>query len=173
MTYNAALLSHANRVSATDTTITTHEGVDVSAYSAIASSVATFTATSRAVSVIYRFTFYVNPYQATGPGARNGRTHFKLQADSGSGYTDVAGCEANELFESASSEPMCQRLMTLRWRVTPSVSATTYRVVAKSYSSAYQAALHYTHFWSGVARTSGTVADMRVYFPTVEIHETR
>jgi len=173
MTYNAALLSHANRTSDTDNTITTQEGNDDSAYSSIASSEASFTATSRAVDVFYRFTFYINPYQATGPTGRNGRTHFKLQADSGSGYADVAGCEANELFESVSSEPMCQRLMTLRWRVAPSVSSTSYRVVAKSYSSAYRGALHYTHFWSGVARTSGNVANMRVYYPTVEIYETR
>lgn len=173
MTYIADIASHTNRTSSTDSSITTHEGIDVSAYSAINSSVVSFTPTAFATHVFYRFTFYINPYQATGPIGRDARTHFKLQADSGSGYTDVAGCEANEIFESAISKPMCQRLMTLRFRLAPSSGTVTYRVVAKSFSSAYQSALHWTHFWSGFARTSGTTANMKVYHPTVEIYETR
>lgn len=173
MTYHAHLVSVANRVSDTDNTITTHEGIDVSAYAAINSSAITFTPTSQASDVVYRFTFYINPYQASGPAGRDGRTHFKLQADSGSGFADVAGCEANEVFESAASKPMCQRLMTLKFRLAPSSGSTDYRVVAKSWSSAYRAALHYTHFWSGVARTSGTTSGMKVYYPTVEMYELR
>lgn len=175
MTYHAGaeLLSHRNRVSATDNTISTHEGVDVSAYSQINSSVIEFTPTASAAEIIYRFTFYVNPYQATGPTGRNCRTHFKLQSDSGSGYADVSGCEANEIFESSSSQPMCQRLMNLVFRLSASSGSKTYRVVAKSYDASHRSALHFTHFWSGYGVTSGTVTYQKVYYPTVEIYETR
>ena len=176
MTFHAGaeLLSHRNRVSATDNTITTHEGVDVSAYSAINSSVIEFTPTSSAAEIVYRFTFYVNPYQASGPTGRNCRTHFKLQVDSGSGYADVAGCEANEIFDSGTnSEPMCQRLMNLAFRLSASSGTKNYRVVAKSFSSSYRAALHWTHFWSNYGYPSGTTTNQRVYYPTVEMYETR
>ena len=175
MTYNASpeLISRRNRVTSTDNTIVTHEGINTSAYTVINSSVVSFTSTSLAVDVIYRYTFYINAYQSSGPTGRDVRTHFKLQEDTGSGYTDVAGCEANEIFESDASKPMCQRLMTLRFRLSPASGTASYRIVAKSFSSAYQSALHYTHYWSGVARTSGTTSGMKVYYPTVEIYETR
>lgn len=175
MTYHAGadLISHRNRVTLTDDTITTHEGIDVSSYTAIDSSVISFTPTSAANDIVYRFTFYINPYQSGGPTGRNCRTHFKLQVNPGSGWSDVAGAEANEIFESATSQPMCQRLMTLRFTLSSSSGTKSYRVVAKSFSSSYQAALHFTHFWSGYGYPSGTTAYQKVYYPTVEIYETR
>ena len=175
MTYHAGadLISHRNRVSLTDDTITTHEGIDVSSYTAIDSSVISFTPTSAANDIVYRFTFYINPYQSGGPTGRNCRTHFKLQVDSGSGFADVAGAEGNEIFESSTSQPMCQRLMTLAFRLSASSGAKTYRVVAKSYDASHRSALHYTHFWSGYGYPSGTTAYQKVYYPTVEIYETR
>ena len=175
MTYNASatLISHKNRVTLTDDTITTHEGVDVSAYSVINSSLVSFASTTLATDIIYRFSFYINPYQIDGPSGRNCRTHFKLQKDTGSGFADIAGAESNEIFESTSSQPMCQRLMTLRFRLAPNSSNVSYRVVAKSFSSSYRSALHYTHFWSGYGYPSGTTANQKVYYPTVEIYETR
>jgi hypothetical protein len=174
MTYDAnpTLMSHKNRATKKDSSISTHEGIDVSQYTAINSSLIEFYPTSEAASVVYRFTFYINPYQPSTPGGRNCRTHFKLQENTGS-WADVSGCEANELFESASSQPMCQRLITLRFRLAPWSGKKELRIVAKSYSSSYQSALHYTHFWSGSAQSTGTITNMKVYYPVVEIYETR
>ena len=174
MTYNANtdLMSHKNRSSSVDSNITSHEGIDVSQYTAINSSYIEFYPTSAASSVIYRFTFYINPYQSNGPAGRDCRTHFKLQENTGS-WSDVSGCEANELFESSSSKPMCQRLMTLRFRLAPWSGKKELRIVAKSYSSSYRSALHYTHFWSGSGQTSGNTTGQKVYYPIVEVYETR
>lgn len=173
MTYDASplLKSRRNRTSEHDTSITTHEGIDTSAYSQINSSVITFTPTATANDIIYRYTCYINPYQASGPTGRNCRTHFRLQVDSGGGFTDIAGCESNEIFESAVSAPMCQRLLTLRFSVAVSTGSRQYRLIAKSFSSAYQSALHWTHFWQPYAQTSGNTTGMRVYYPIAEVRE--
>lgn len=174
MSYNAdtTLLSHKNRATKKDSSISTHEIIDATQYTAINSSLIEFYPTSEASSVIYRFTFYINPNQPTGPTGRDCRTHFKLQESTGS-WADVSGCEANELFESSSSKPMCQRLITLRFRLAPWTGKKELRIVAKSYSSSYQSALHYTHFWSGATATTGTITNMKVYYPVVEVYETR
>jgi hypothetical protein len=172
MTYNSLLHSNKNRVKVVDTAITSHLGISVSSYTQLDSSVITFTPTSLANNIIYRFTFYICPYQASGPSGRNCRTHFKLQTQSGGGvWADVSGCEANEIFESASSEPMCHRHMTLRFRLDATPGEKNYRIVAKSYSSSYRSAIHWTHFWSGSAVTSGTTTGQKNFNPVVECYE--
>ena len=172
MTYNSLFNSNKNRVKIVNTTITSHLGISVSSYTQIDSSVITFTPTSLATDVIYRFTFYINPYQAAGPTGRSCRTHFKLQNQSDGGvWTDVSGCEANEIFESSSSEPMCHRHMTLRFRLAATSGEKSYRIVAKSYNSSYRSAIHWTHFWSGTGVTSGTTTGQKNFNPVVECYE--
>tara|TARA_R100001198_G_C5180665_1_gene177462 strand:+ start:156 stop:674 length:519 start_codon:yes stop_codon:yes gene_type:complete len=171
MTYNAGLSSSENRASSIDTTITSQLGIDVSAYAQLDSSVITFTPTASATDIIYRFTFYINPYQASGPAGRSCRTHFKLQSKTtGGAWSDESGCESNEIFEAASG-PMCQRHMTLRYRIASSTGERDYRIVAKSFSSSYRSALHWTHFWSGSAVTSGDVTGQKNFNPVVECYE--
>ena len=171
MTYNASIISNQNRVVSIDTSITSQLGCDVSAYAQIDSSVVTFTPTTQASEIIYRFTFYVNPYQASGPQGQSCRTHFKLQSQAAGGpWTDISGCESNEIFEAASG-PMCQRHMTLRFAIAASAGERSYRIVAKSFSNSYRSALHWTHFWNGAGVTSGNTTGQKNFNPVVECYE--
>ena len=154
------------------TTVTTHEGIDVSAYAEIPSSVVSILPSLASSKIMYRYTCYINPYQVSGPTGRNCRTHFKLQKNIASaGWTDVGGCEANEIFESAFSQPMCQRSLTMRFSLTPSAGSHSFRLVAKSFSSSYRSALHLMHFWSGSIALSGNAGLGKSFYPVAEVYE--